>query len=152
MTPLQLAWHVRRQLFALLGVRTRGVKLLVENHAGEVLLVRHSYGKSWQWVLPGGGVGRREDPAAAARRELREELGCRAERLDLFGTYVSALEGRRDTVHLFRATTTDPLKPDRREIAEADFFDRRRLPEDTSPATLRRLAEVFDGEPIDQGW
>lgn len=151
-TPLQLAWHVRRRLYALLGVRTRGVKLLVENAAGEVLLVRHSYGKSWHWVLPGGGVGRREPPDAAARRELREGLGCSAERLALIGTYVSALEGRRDTIHLFRATTSDPLRPDGREIAEAGFFARDGLPQDTSPATRRRIAEVFQGMPLGPNW
>ncbi|WP_295635450.1 NUDIX domain-containing protein [Novosphingobium sp.] len=152
MTALSLAWALRRWIFALLGVRTRGVKLLVENAAGEVLLVRNAYGKHWQWVLPGGGVGRRESTVDAAVRELREETGCHAGGLRLFATYVSGLEGRRDTIDLFRATTVDAPQADRREIAEAGFFALDRLPDQTSPATLRRLAEVFGAAGISPHW
>ena len=152
MTPLWLAWAIRRRVFALLRVRTRGVKVMLENAAGEVLLVRNAYGKHWQWVLPGGGVGWREREADAAARELREETGCRADGLALFATYVSALEGRRDTIHLFRATTADAPQADAREVAEAAFFAQDRLPKDTSPATLRRLAEVFRAAEVSPHW
>ena len=41
--------------------------------AGEVLLVRKTYG--YRWDIPGGYVDRSESPAAACERELREELG-----------------------------------------------------------------------------
>jgi 8-oxo-dGTP diphosphatase len=41
--------------------------------AGRVLLVRKRYGDRWD--IPGGYVDRGESPAAACRRELREELG-----------------------------------------------------------------------------
>ena len=152
MTTLALAAALRRRTFALLGVRTRGVKVMVENARAEVLLVRNAYGKHWQWVLPGGGVRWRERAADAAARELREEVGCRADGLALFATYVSRLEGRRDTIHLFRATTADEPQADAREIAEACFFVRDRLPDDTSPATLRRLAEVFGGVEVSPHW
>ena len=37
-----------------------------------------------------------------------------------------------------------PKLPDR-EIAEAGFFPLDRLPDDTTPATRRRLAEIFEG-------
>lgn len=152
MTPLWLAWAIRRRVFALLRVRTRGVKVMVENAAGEVLLVRNAYGKHWQWVLPGGGVGWREHEADAAARELREETRCRADGLALFATYLSALEGRRDTIHLFRATTSDAPQADAREVAEAAFFAQDRLPQDTSSATLRRLAEVFSAAEVSPHW
>lgn len=152
MTVLSLAWALRRKVLALLGARTRGVKLLVENAVGEVLLVRNAYGKHWQWVLPGGGLGWRESPADAAVRELREETGCRAEGLGLFATYVSGFEGRRDTIDLFRATTVDAPQADRREIAEAGFFVLDRLPDQTSPATLRRLEEVFNVADVSPDW
>ena len=41
--------------------------------------------------------------------------------------------------------------PDR-EIAEAGFFPLDRLPEGTTPATLRRLAEVFEGAAVSPYW
>jgi hypothetical protein len=44
------------------------------------------------------------------------------------------------------------IPPPSFEIQEAAFFHRHELPEDTSPATLRRLAEIFDGAPQDPLW
>jgi 8-oxo-dGTP diphosphatase len=45
--------------------------LFVDN--GQVLLVHKTYGNHWD--IPGGYVDVGESPAAACRRELREELG-----------------------------------------------------------------------------
>jgi 8-oxo-dGTP pyrophosphatase MutT (NUDIX family) len=51
-------------------------RVLVMDEAGDVLLVKFSSdsGHNW-WVAPGGGLEGTEDHLAAARRELREELG-----------------------------------------------------------------------------
>ncbi|RUW44469.1 DNA mismatch repair protein MutT, partial [Mesorhizobium sp. M8A.F.Ca.ET.021.01.1.1] len=46
---------------------------------------------------------------------------------------------------------TAPKRPDH-EIAEAGFFPLDRLPEGTTPATLRRIAEVFRGVPASPYW
>ncbi|MFF4851789.1 NUDIX domain-containing protein [Streptomyces sp. NPDC001194] len=45
--------------------------------AGRILLVEPSYGNAGRWNLPGGGIDSDlgETPRAAARREVREELG-----------------------------------------------------------------------------
>ena len=49
---------------------------IVEDAAGQLLLVRHVLpGKYDFWVAPGGGVQGREELAAAATREVREETG-----------------------------------------------------------------------------
>jgi putative (di)nucleoside polyphosphate hydrolase len=42
----------------------------------------HSSGK-WQWQMPQGGVDAGESPAAAAIRELREEIGVSARHVDI---------------------------------------------------------------------
>jgi ADP-ribose pyrophosphatase YjhB (NUDIX family) len=51
----------------------RGVRCVVVRD-GRALLVRHTYGDR-RWAWPGGLVRRREEPEAAARREIAEELG-----------------------------------------------------------------------------
>ena len=42
-----------------------GVSVIVTNLSGDVLLLKHSYGPD-VWGLPGGGLGKGEDPQAAA--------------------------------------------------------------------------------------
>lgn len=61
------------------GLRVRhGVKALVAS-ADRVLLVKERHAdRTPYWTLPGGGVHDGESPPAALRRELGEELGCRA--------------------------------------------------------------------------
>lgn len=46
---------------------------LIRNAAGHILLVKPTYKDGWD--IPGGYVQPGESPAAACRRELREELG-----------------------------------------------------------------------------
>ncbi|GGZ63430.1 NUDIX hydrolase [Streptomyces subrutilus] len=50
---------------------------VLTDSAGRVLLVQPTYGRADRWHLPGGGVDSDlgENPRAAARREVREELG-----------------------------------------------------------------------------
>ncbi len=65
------------------------------NSAGELLLVRNGYGNTKFWMLPGGGIRPWEEPAAAARREIREELGVETCDLEFVATYHSSSEGKR---------------------------------------------------------
>jgi 8-oxo-dGTP pyrophosphatase MutT (NUDIX family) len=51
----------------------RGVRVIAR-HGNDILLVRHTYG-SHAWGIPGGRMGRREDPIDAGIRETREETG-----------------------------------------------------------------------------
>ena len=61
---------------------------------------------------------------------------------------------RRDHVGLYlieHFRQTAPKLADH-EIAEAGFFPLDRLPEGTTPATLRRIAEVFEGQEASAYW
>ncbi len=122
------------------------------DEAGALLLVRNGYGRSELWVLPGGGVGWRETPRAAARRELMEEVGCYVSDLHEIGRYHSRAEGKRDVVHLFRGVTADQPHEDGIEVIEAAFFLIAMLPPETSPATLRRIAELRGEREPDSAW
>ena len=54
---------------------TAGVVGVIVNEAGQILLVEHVFHAEKPWGLPGGWVGRRENPDAALVRELVEEVG-----------------------------------------------------------------------------
>jgi 8-oxo-dGTP pyrophosphatase MutT (NUDIX family) len=149
---MQIGYRARRLLLRAFRIRTRGVKAMVFNAAGELLLVRNSYGDTGLWVLPGGGVGRRETPEGAAAREVHEEVGLDVLELSPLGTYASAAEGKRDTIHLFRAVADRPPVADRREVEEARFFPLDALPERVSAATVRRIAELKEERRPDGAW
>ena len=150
--PIQLAHLIRRRLLALLGWRTRGVKVMAFDRAGRVLLVRHGYGATHLWMLPGGGIARGEAAADAAARELREETGCGLHEVAALGRYEARGEGRRDTVFLFRGVTEDTPVPDGREVIAAAFFAPDALPATASPATRRRVEEVLGVRAISERW
>ena len=54
-----------------------GVCALAQDGRGRLLVVRHTYRRQ-PWGLPGGFIGRDEQPTAALAREIREELGIAA--------------------------------------------------------------------------
>jgi 8-oxo-dGTP pyrophosphatase MutT (NUDIX family) len=149
---IQLLYFCRRALIGLLRLRTRGVKVLLLNAQGELLLIRNSYGDTKAFVLPGGGIHWFEAPAAAALREVREEVGIAAERLTPLSIHLARAEGKRDTVHLFSAFGAGLPKPDGIEVAEARFFPLDALPETVSAATLRRIGEFRGERAVDTAW
>lgn len=138
---INLVFRLRQRLWRIVRPRTRGVKVMVFNEAGELLLVRTTYGDTGRFALPGGGVRPWESPEKAAGRELREEVSVDIDALALMGTYAARAEGKRDTVHLFTGRTMQLPVPDGFEIAEAAFFPLDALPANLSPATGRRIAE-----------
>jgi ADP-ribose pyrophosphatase YjhB (NUDIX family) len=144
-TPFFRAWwRMRRPM-------TLGVRGLVCDESGRVLLVRHTYAEGWH--LPGGGVDRGESARAAALRELAEEGGVEAQALSLIGFYSNHAHFRHDHIAFYRADTWRACAPhDNGEIAERGFFAMDALPKDVTPGTRRRLAEVHDGAPPSDIW
>ncbi len=132
---------------------TFGVRAVVLNERGEVCLVRHTYIPGW--YLPGGGVEVGETMLEALERELSEEAGVVLDqRPSLHGLFLNRRISRRDHVALFVVhsfSIAHAKQPDR-EIAEAGFFPLDHLPEGTTPATRRRLAEVVSGQPPATDW
>ena len=132
---------------------TLGVRGACFDEDGRIFLVRHSYMPGW--YLPGGGVERGETVGEALLRELREEGGIEIDGAPaLFGIYINP-KRRRDHVLVFVSRSirrpSPPAYPNR-EIAEAGFFDLGALPEATTPATRRRLAEIAEGAPATPHW
>ena len=131
---------------------TLGVRAIASDGEG-VLLVRHTYVSGWH--LPGGGVNAREMAEAAARRELFEETGYEASAPARFlGLYFNPAMAGRDHVALYHVPDCVLRRAFRanREIAELGLFTLDGLPEGTTTATRRRLAELFDGLPPADRW
>lgn len=141
--PARFTRHLIYGAALLRHAHTLGVRVILRDASGYVLLVRHTYLPGW--YFPGGGVDVGETLAEAAVRETFEETGiiARSEPV-LLGLYHNRETTRRDHVALFEIAEWDP--PSRSpvpngEIAEARFFSPAALPADITSATLRRLDE-----------
>ncbi|WP_262271567.1 MULTISPECIES: NUDIX domain-containing protein [Microvirga] len=132
---------------------TLGVRAVVLDDRNRVFLIRHTYVAGWH--LPGGGVETGETALEALGRELQEEA-CIAmdETPRLFGVFFNSRISRRDhvLVYVIRRFTVLAVKQPDREIAEAGFFPIEGLPEGTTAATRRRLAEILEGQPVSANW
>jgi 8-oxo-dGTP pyrophosphatase MutT (NUDIX family) len=149
---LKRLYPLQRRLWRWLRPATRGVKVMLLNRDGQLVLIRNSYGRSDLFVLPGGGIRPFEAPEQAARREIREELGVEVDGLRLRSVHVSASEGKRDTIYLYEAVTAQTPVADGFEVEEAGFFSIAAPPAQTSSATLRRLAEYRGRAEPDGSW
>lgn len=135
---LRAAYSLRNRYRGIARPRLRGISIIATDIEGRIMLVRHTYGPD-AWALPGGGVGRGEDPEAAARRELKEETGCEARSIRLFDTVEEVLSGSPHTAYVFEVRVDDHPRPDGRELREARFFPTHSLPEPLSDISRRRI-------------
>ena len=132
--------------------KTLGARVCAIDAQGHVLLVRHSYVKGW--TFPGGGVDKGETLKQAAIRELREEAAVEATgQMKLHGMFSNDQIFPGDHVALFivREFNVGTFEPNA-EILEAKFFNVKKLPEGTTPATRIRLAEILDRAEISDHW
>jgi 8-oxo-dGTP pyrophosphatase MutT (NUDIX family) len=131
---------------------TMGVRGACFDAQGRVFLVKHTYVTGWH--MPGGGVERSETGLQALHKEIREEGNLVATSTPrLFHVYFNNRTSDRDHVLFYRldVTQTAPKVPDR-EISESGFFPLDALPDTTTPATRRRLAELAGDMPPDDYW
>jgi 8-oxo-dGTP pyrophosphatase MutT (NUDIX family) len=139
-------WLIQRGL-------TMGVRGAVLDGEGRVLLVRHSYVDGWH--RPGGGVEVGETARDALGRELREEANITVTSEPvLHGLFFHPGFSRRDhvAVYVVRGFTWAGKPEANREIVDCGFFPLDALPEDTTTATRRRLAEIVHGQPKSDRW
>ena len=118
-----------------------GVNAIVPDERGHILLVRQRYTPGWH--MPGGGVDRGEPPAKAIIRELEEEVGLQSSGAPvLHGLYTRAVGPVSNVVALYRVPEAQIAFQPNAEIAEILWADPAAPPDDATPATLRRFAEL----------
>ena len=141
-----------RTWFRLSRPMTLGVRAIVENEAGEVLLVRHTYVDGL--FLPGGGVERGEPAEEALGRELVEEAGVEmTQSAQLIGIFSNHRVFRNDHVLLYRVVNWRPVTATSRgEIAEIVWSKPLDLPGDATAGTRRRLTAEYGDEPAGLYW
>ena len=137
------------------GVRrglTLGVRGLVTDDQGRVLLVEHTYLPGW--YLPGGGVERRERAEVALRRELVEEAGVKVVgRPRLVSIHSNEKKHPGDHVLIYRIDAWTACEATSRgEIHAVAWHAPDSLPADVTPATRRRIEEVLGGVDPDPNW
>ncbi|MEM7666361.1 MAG: NUDIX domain-containing protein [Pseudomonadota bacterium] len=135
---MPLAFRIRHRWRRFRKVELAGCAVIISNLSGSVLLLRHSYGPK-VWALPGGGVGAGEDPEAAARREVQEELGMTLKQMQSLGVVEEEVSGSPHKAYLFAAISDARPRPDQREVIEARFFPTHSLPEPLGRVTRARI-------------
>ena len=137
-----------------------GVAVLPFVDDARVLLVgqyRHLL-DAMSWELPGGGAVPGEDPVAAAQRELREEGGYRAARLELLTRFWPSNAYLDEVAYCYAAygLTADPLPADhdefleRRIVSVAEALQMARdgeITESYSKVTLLQYASQYVARP-----
>ncbi len=148
---LKIAQWLRRLYWWLARPETRGVRAILVNRDGKIILVRHKYQEGW--FLPGGKVSRREKDENCLQRELREELGVKTiSRLEKLGEYTSTYEYKKDTIVVFVVRDFIQESKTHFEIEEQQLFDPKMLPEKVSPGTRRRIEEWLGQRTINNQW
>lgn len=125
-----------------------GASVIVEDPQGRILLQLRSDNRCWGY--PGGSVELDEVVEEAARRELREETGLIAHRLELFGifsgpemhyVYPNGDEvSNVDLVFLCR-DYGGTLRAQPGEVEELRFFAPNELPERLSPPIIKPVRQ-----------
>ena len=143
--------RLRRFYWWLSRPQTRGVRAILRNPQGEILLVRHSYGEGW--YLPGGRVKNGEGDQIALQREIFEETGIRFDApATPLGIYLNEREYKKDTIAVFVVESFHLSQAFDVEIKDKKFFSPSRLPENVSPGTKRRIEEWQGKRTLSNDW
>lgn len=133
-----------------------GVKALIENEKGEILVLNSSpakmefaHTKKDFWDLPGGKIKKDEQVEQALRREIEEELGVDGKKLEIIGIFDASVSNMKVSDHsasLALVTYTCAL-PDSRFKLNPEHSEYRWVPRKEAK---KLLSEKFNRTFIDK--
>jgi ADP-ribose pyrophosphatase YjhB (NUDIX family) len=131
---------------------TLGVRGMVVDGEGRVLLIEHTYVPGWH--MPGGGVERGETAETAVRRELLEEAGIVLTRPPtLLSVHDNNANHRGDHVLVFLCRDWEQVEATSRgEIHAVGWFAPDALPDGATKGTRARIREALEGGALDPLW
>ena len=110
-------------IYGVVHFKNKAIGVLPVEEDGSIWLVgQHRYPLDrYSWEIPEGGGSGDEDPEITARRELKEETGLVADRLELFSVTHLSNSVSDEVAYLYRATglTPGPSEPEGTEQLEA---------------------------------
>lgn len=141
---------LKNSIYSLISKRTIGARIL-QIKDNKILLVKHTYQPGWYTI--GGTVEPGESQLETVIRELKEETGITLlNSPKLFSVYYSNIEKRDDYISLYIGGDFTQEKNFSEEILEKAWFPLDNLPEETTPATKRRIAEYLGTAAISDKW
>jgi len=108
---------------------------------GRVLLLKHVFRPGSGWGIPGGFIKSGEQPEAALRRELYEEVRMELASAEL--AFVRLLPKLNQIEVVFRCEANSEPQPRSLEIAEANWFALDGLPADLPPDQRRQIKRAL---------
>jgi 8-oxo-dGTP diphosphatase len=124
-----------RLLHPRFGATAAGV---VVDEEGRVLLLKHVFRPGSGWGLPGGFLESGEQPEAALRRELEEEVGLELDKIELFT--VRTFKKPKQLEVVFRCKAAGKAKSQSMEVKTLGWFAPGEFPEGL-PVDQRRLIQ-----------
>ena len=122
---------------------------IVSDDAGRVLLLRHRFRAGSGWGMPGGFIEYGEQPEAALRRELREEVGLEIQDVKVFTA--RAFKKPKQIEIVFRCRALGEIERLSFEVKKAAWFYQHELPKELPPdqTQLIKLALANGAETSD---
>ena len=109
---------------------------VITDDQDRVLLLEHVFRAGSGWGIPGGFIAVAEQPEAALRRELREEVGLELRCLEI--AFIRTLRRPKHIEIVFRCRAQGEARPRGLEVKSAAWFPLDALPE-TLSEDQRRL-------------
>lgn len=130
-------WVLSRGIQALVPRQRIGVALVAFNSRDQLFMLKHVFHPGAPWGLPGGWLGRNEDPAKGVVRELKEETGLTV----TIGppAYVAYGSVPNHIGIAYSGHIHDGLLKLNSEILEARWFDLDDLPGPLHPFTIKAI-------------